>query len=320
MTKILPVASGKGGVGKSIFVANLGVALAARGKTVILIDLDLGGSNLHTCLGIKNRYPGLGSFIYKKEESLEALLVETEIERLYFIPGDSLLPGTANLPFFMKQKIIRGIGKLMADYIILDLSSGSTYNIIDFFLLSFSGILITIPETTAILNLYSFLKTTLYRLLHQSFPARSEERRIIHNFIGNRIENSDLSFANLITNISSFNQESGALAKKQISAFFPGVVINMAQSDQDLAIGRNLRNISRKNMGCELEYIGFIPREEGIHRSIIERLPFFILEPGSRFSQSIDLIARKLISTLQISTPRLPIDNNDLAELSNTIF
>ena len=73
-------------------------------------------------------------------------------------------------------------------------------------------------------------------------------------------------------------------------------------------------------MGCELEYIGFIPREEGIYRSIIERLPFFILEPDSRFSQSIDLIARKLISTLQISTPRLPIDNDDLAELSNTIF
>jgi len=320
MTKILPVASGKGGVGKSIFVANLGVSLAARGKTVILIDLDLGGSNLHTCLGIKNRYSGLGGFIYKNEESLEALLVETEIERLYLIPGDSLLPGTANLPFFMKQKIIRGIGKLIADYIILDLSAGSTYNIIDFFLLSFSGILITIPEATAILNLYSFLKTTLYRLLHRSFPARSEERRIIHDFMAIRIEGSDLSFANLITNLSSFNQESGALAEKQITAFFPGVVINMAQSDQDLAICRNLRDITRNNMGCELEYIGFLPMEEGIHRSIIQRLPFFISEPGSRFSQSIDLIARKLIAAPQISTPRSPIDNEDLAELSNTIF
>jgi flagellar biosynthesis protein FlhG len=320
MTKILPVASGKGGVGKSIFVANLGVALAARGKTVILIDLDLGGSNLHSCLGIKNRYSGLGSFIYKKEKSLEALLVETEIERLYLIPGDSLLPGTANLPFSMKQKIIRGIDRLIADYIILDLSAGSTNTIIDFFLLSFSGILITIPEATAILNLYTFFKTALYRLLHQSFPAKSEERRIIHDFIGNRIEGSDLSFANLITNISSFNQESGTLAEKQIAAFFPAVVINMAQSDQDLAIVRNLRDISRKNMGCELEYIGFLPMEEGIHRSMIQRLPFFLSEPGSRFSRSIDLVARKLIATAQISTPRLPIDNEDLAELSNTIF
>lgn len=320
MTKILPVASGKGGVGKSIFVSNLGVCLAARGKTVILIDLDLGGSNLHTCLGIKNKHSGLGNFIYKKEESLEALLIETEIERLYLIPGDSLLPGTANLPFFMKQKIIRGLGKLIADYIILDLSAGSTFNIIDFFLLSFSGILITIPETTAVLNLYSFLKSSLYRLLHRSFPAKSQERRIIHDFSSNRIESSDISFANLIASLSSFNKESGALAEKQISAFLPRVVINMGQSNQDLSIGRNLRNISRKNLGCELEYIGFIPREEGVHRSIIQRQPFFTLEPGSRFSQSIDLIARKIMSAQQTQAPGLTMDNDDLAELGNTIF
>ncbi len=58
MNTIIPIASGKGGVGKTIFTANLGIALANKGKTVIAIDLDLGSSNLHTCLGIKNRHPG----------------------------------------------------------------------------------------------------------------------------------------------------------------------------------------------------------------------------------------------------------------------
>ncbi len=42
MTTVIPVASGKGGVGKTVFSANPGVALAQRGKTVILADLDLG--------------------------------------------------------------------------------------------------------------------------------------------------------------------------------------------------------------------------------------------------------------------------------------
>ena len=49
--KIIPIASGKGGVGKSLLAANLSVALAEAGKKVILTDLDLGASNLHIFLG-----------------------------------------------------------------------------------------------------------------------------------------------------------------------------------------------------------------------------------------------------------------------------
>ena len=50
---IIPIASGKGGVGKSFVAANLSIALAELGNQVIVADLDFGGSNLHTCLGIK---------------------------------------------------------------------------------------------------------------------------------------------------------------------------------------------------------------------------------------------------------------------------
>ena len=57
---IIPIASGKGGVGKSVITANLAVNLAERGYKVIAADLDLGGSNLHTCLGLDNNNPGIG--------------------------------------------------------------------------------------------------------------------------------------------------------------------------------------------------------------------------------------------------------------------
>ena len=132
MNTIIPIASGKGGVGKTIFTANLAITLAKMGKTVIVVDLDLGSSNLHTCLGIKNRHPGIGNFIFDKGTSLESLIVKTEIDRLYFIPGDSLIPGTANMQYFVKQKLIKGINNLVADYILLDLGAGSSFNIIDF--------------------------------------------------------------------------------------------------------------------------------------------------------------------------------------------
>ncbi|HPE35715.1 MAG TPA: P-loop NTPase, partial [Spirochaetales bacterium] len=56
MGTVIPVASGKGGVGKTVVAANLGLALSALGKTVVLVDLDLGGANLHTVLGVRNRH------------------------------------------------------------------------------------------------------------------------------------------------------------------------------------------------------------------------------------------------------------------------
>ncbi|HDD45868.1 MAG TPA: septum site-determining protein MinD, partial [Candidatus Aenigmarchaeota archaeon] len=57
MTKIISVVSGKGGVGKTTLVANLGVALASIGKNVLLIDGNLSGANLGLHLDILPFYP-----------------------------------------------------------------------------------------------------------------------------------------------------------------------------------------------------------------------------------------------------------------------
>jgi flagellar biosynthesis protein FlhG len=161
-------------VGKTVIAANLGVSLAGMGRTVVLVDLDLGGANLHTCLGIRNKNPGIGSLVWKQEKSLSNLLVETAVERLWFIPGDNLLPGTANLEFFVKQRILRELSKLPADFVLLDLGAGSSYNVVDFFLASSSGLLVVQPEATSVLNAYSFLKTAAFRMLYRSFPAQAK--------------------------------------------------------------------------------------------------------------------------------------------------
>ncbi len=57
---VIPIASGKGGVGKTLIAANLAVALAQAGRRTILGDLDLGASNLHIMLGARPTGKGLG--------------------------------------------------------------------------------------------------------------------------------------------------------------------------------------------------------------------------------------------------------------------
>lgn len=93
-TTIIPVAGGKGGVGKSFLTANLAVALANRGHSTIAVDLDLGNSNLHTFLGLENRNPGIGEYLRKAtERSLAELVVPTSVPRLGFLPADGVLSG-----------------------------------------------------------------------------------------------------------------------------------------------------------------------------------------------------------------------------------
>ncbi len=313
---MLPVASGKGGVGKSVLSANLGVALAELGKTVVLADLDLGGANLHTLLGIKNRHAGVGALVYKTEARLESLVVETGIPRLFFIPGDTLLPGTANLDFFMKRKIIRELTALPADYVLMDLGAGSSYNVVDFFLTSSTGILATVPEITSILNAYSFLKTALFRALFRSFPPRGPERRAITEFVAQKIEGTGESFRTLADRLVAEFPESAPAAVAQLGTLYPRVVLNMGRSSRDLAVGARLRDIVTRNLGIGIEYIGFAPRDEAVPRSVIERRPVLLARPDSPYAATVRAIARRIVETPVPAAPRLYQDNEDLAAVA----
>jgi flagellar biosynthesis protein FlhG len=75
---IIPIASGKGGVGKSLIAANLSIALGQAGKKVCLADLDLGGSNLHMILGTPSPDRGIGTYLSSPNSSFEEIVCETD--------------------------------------------------------------------------------------------------------------------------------------------------------------------------------------------------------------------------------------------------
>lgn len=316
MNHILPIASGKGGVGKTVFSVNLGLALSSLGKTVVMVDLDLGASNLHTVLGIRNNKPGVGNLVTKQAESVESLVVPTDFRRLYFVPGDNLVPGTANLPYFQKLKLFKQLDRLVADFVLLDLGSGSAYNTVDFFLLSGAGIVVTSPETTSILNAYSFLKTTLYRALFRAFPKDSVERSVVREFAVERVEGTDRGFAELEREMSATSQSGAEVVRSCIRSLFPRVVLNMCRTRSDAELGSRLRQICRKNLEMELQYIGFLPYEEIVAKSILKRTPACALSPGSPYCTSIAQIARTIAADPDPNRPSLHLDDDDLTALA----
>ncbi|HYW85969.1 MAG TPA: P-loop NTPase, partial [Spirochaetia bacterium] len=170
---ILPIGSGKGGVGKSLLATNLAVALAEKGRTVALADLDLGASNAHTMLGIRTVSRGIGTFLSLPRMKFEEIVLPTEYDGLSFIPGDADIPGIANLKPAQRRRLARCLEALDADYLVLDLGPGAGANALDFFLLSASGIVVTTPALTAILNAYLFLKNVVFRLMYATVEKGS---------------------------------------------------------------------------------------------------------------------------------------------------
>lgn len=311
MNRIIPVASGKGGVGKSFLTVNLGVTLARMGKTVILVDLDLGGSNLHTFLGIRNTASGIGNYLNKEVDSLESLVIPTGIDKLYFIPGDGLFTGASQQHYFQKMKILKELPGLTADYILLDLGAGTSHNIVDYFIPFPQGIVVTVPETTSILNAYSFLKTALARSIYRSFPPGSDERGVIQTFFKQRLEGSGSSLFSLADRLGEIEPEHAKSVRDKLSVFYPGVIINMGRSVNDRDLGSKLRVISRKNLGISLQYLGYIEWMPGVSHSITSRKPYSI-DHQDNLTSSLEGICRRLDKIVPEKNIPLYEDNEDL--------
>jgi len=292
MGRVIPVASGKGGVGKSVVAANLGLCLARSGKTVILVDLDLGASNLHTFLGVRNRNAGIGSLLWKKERNLSALLTETGEERLWLVPGDSLLPGVANLDWHIKRRIIKELADLPADFVILDLGAGSSWNVVDFWLAGNGGFVVIVPEITSVLNAYSFLKSAAYRCLSLSLPAGGPERKALFDYAGQKTEGSGTSFLEFARRLAPGS--GGGEVPRVLASLQASVVLNRANEAGDAALGYRLRDLAAKNLGLRVGFGAFLPEDPSVGGSVAARKPLSALDPCSPFSCSIAAFARRL--------------------------
>ena len=66
------IGGGKGGIGKSLFTANVGITLAQMGNRVCVIDADLGGANLHSCLGVTQPMATLDDFMTRQSKGFRS--------------------------------------------------------------------------------------------------------------------------------------------------------------------------------------------------------------------------------------------------------
>jgi flagellar biosynthesis protein FlhG len=292
---IVPIASGKGGVGKSLFTANLGIALAQSGRKVILIDLDLGGSNLHLILGVRRYKHSIGHFLNTPRMKLSELLTQTEYANLAFIPGDAEVPGLANITAAQKNRIIRQINQLDADYVLLDLGAGSHTNTIEFFLASSHGIMITNPTPTALVNAYLFIKSSIFHLLNKSARQNSPGERFLKGLQKDADNMQRIYIIDLLKQLAELDPDCYEQFKRTAGRFMPRLVLNMLEDPKDSDKVTKLRRSVQQYLGMDMEHLGVMYRDDVQDIALGSRLPIIIYKPKSILSQAIYRIADKIM-------------------------
>jgi flagellar biosynthesis protein FlhG len=291
---IIPIAGGKGGVGKSFLSANLAIALAQAGRETIAVDLDLGASSLFTFLGLANRFPGIGDFVRAKRGDLSALLVPTELPNLRFLPGDGRSPFMANIAHAQKKKILRGLKTLPAEYLILDLGSGSSYNTLDFFSLGQTGIMVTTPDHPSILKMLTFLKNLLLRKIEETLGSSGYLKALLGRVYDLPIESQINTLTQLAERLRTEDHDLERSIEEIRSGFRPRIVFNMGTKPDDLDFTRLIDDSLGTVLGITADYFGFLYEDRHIREAIQARRPYLLTQPDSITSQEIMKIAERI--------------------------
>ncbi|MCK5737314.1 MAG: P-loop NTPase, partial [Spirochaetaceae bacterium] len=254
--QIIAVASGKGGVGKSLVSANLAIALTQMNKQVILADLDLGGSNLHLVLGEHVGTRGLGTFLNNSSIKIDQILYNTAWKGLRFIPGEAELPGAANVNLPSKRRLVKALHSLETDYLILDLGAGTSFNTVDFFLLSGCGILVATPSLSSTLNAYLFLKNAVFRILSSSYNRKSPVYSYMEDLRKDGTSLQKIHLNKLLDSVKKIDQEVYDKFIEKAAQLRPRLIMNLLDDPRDVSRSQRLRISAREYLGIEMDSLG----------------------------------------------------------------
>jgi flagellar biosynthesis protein FlhG len=302
-TKLWAIGGGKGGIGKSVFTLGLGISLARLGKRVILMDCDLGGANLHTLMGV--RYPSvtLENFLLRKVSRLEDIIIPTQVEGIGLICGADDILGAANPTYAQKLRLLKEIEDLPAQFVLLDLGAGTSFNVLDFFNYSSGKIALFSSQATSLQNVYGFIKSALYRQLSREF-AKAEE---ILKFLfpeGQDAEVSSPAMEVLLARLKDAAPEQYAKLSQALWDFRVFLVVNMVKNRAELKSPEIIQSVCGDFLKVQAEILGHLEYDPAVEAAVNQMQPFPLQHKKSRAAVALQEIALKVLKASRL--PRSP--------------
>ncbi len=295
LKKILGIVGPKGGVGKSTISANLAIALAELGRKVICVDLDFGAANLNAIFGIRKVENTLDDFLLKKVKQLTDVLLDTDIKGLKVICGGDA-PGIANMPYQRKIKLIRHLSRLGSDVVLLDLSAGVSFNVVDFLMITRQALLVTTPDIPSLMNVYSFIKSAAYRRLTVLFRQKKcpELLELLEKAKDVESHPNLRTMEDFLLEARKIDPEMAEYGKRVLSSFKPYLVINRVQTTADTKTGRVIDNLMHQYLSMKSKGTMVIREDAALKAAAAKMRPVIIESPSSKFSLDLKRMALNL--------------------------
>lgn len=291
----IAIGGGKGGIGKTVISASIAIALAELGMDTILIDGDLGGANLHTAMGLPLPVRTLYDFYNRNRTQLSDILIDTPIQGLRLICGALGTPGMANIKYWEKLKTIRHILRFKADFVIIDLGAGMSFNEVDLFNSAETGIVVANPEPTSIQECFNFIKVALYRKLKRELRQSPAAMQLLRNSADPTHARDNRLISDLGKEIRAADLRAGVKFFRILNKFSPKLLLNRVHDLEENIEGIALQHAAQDLLRIKIEYWGFVRYDAKIREAIRHGRPREILAPNSEHRTKIMTLVKKFL-------------------------
>jgi flagellar biosynthesis protein FlhG len=313
MRRIWTLAGGKGGAGRSLVAANLGIALARAGRKVTLVDLDPHGAALHGCLGFGRPVKGLQSLEPDSALGLDATAVDTPVHHLRLVAG---LQGPISPERFaaLLGRVAQGLEGLEGDVLLLDCGSGRGPGTLDAFALGTLGILVATPEPPALEGACLFADAHLRACLERTLAG--DVRRALNELLeADGVDPERLSFRTLMVRLGALDAAARDAVATTVRRVPLELVLTQVRDEADEEAGAALSSAFLKAFGATLPIAGLVAHDPSVLQAIQKHRPLAQQFPNTPATKGIVRAAERLLqaAAAEAAAPEW----EDLAALSH---
>ena len=279
--RVIAFGSGKGGVGKSLLCAGVGVFMAHIGKRVVLVDAAFGCASLHRLIGLPEGGPSLVDFFSRKLATLQDAVLSTPFRQLGLIRGGGALAGEDPKPA-QRRRLVSLLRTLDADFVLLDLGAGCDQRVVHPFLSADTRVVVTTPEATATENAFHLIRNAFWHRVQQEDHAQEiDSLNSALRLASARREKLPAAVQSLIRSASTHSSVE--------------LVLNQTKLRDDLELGADLEQLARFQLGLQVRYLGFVEYDQTASAAIRRGTALHLEYPTAKITRDIDRVARRIL-------------------------
>lgn len=280
MARLITLGSGKGGTGKSFLAANLGLALARAGTRTCLVDLDLGCSDLHLMLGLLAPRRGILEVLRGEVSTIqEASTPVPGSPLLTLVPGSDETLRISGLAAAEVLQLAKGLSRIDADVVIVDLPAGVMPQVLDLFLAGDRQVVVSTSDPVSLNDARRLLALARVRRSARAQHAKPPRRPRVYT-----------SLDDLVRDMNALREE----AAEEKTPFCPALVVNRCREGATVKAEQHARTLSQQLGGIEVPLLAEIPEDAHVEASMRMLQPVVSLAPSSPAGTALQRLAQRL--------------------------